>query len=313
MNTANYGPGTVSAAEIASVCAELAKAPTPTELRQRLIVCGLPICVDPFDRGPVDMAIHALRERRPLSIIRMGEGEAVALTFGDNPDTPHLDRYLVAHLVSNQADRFELTEPWFEKIHAHMLAAACDADVLGLRGLLDQTTDQRAAMEAAVAKLVRPAIGELRCGERVATLAEAGKLKASSIASAHLYLAVIKHIRDLLSAAHRLLIISTENEVAGVLRRVRPNIELEFVSVGADNKGQSPEFLDRVARVLDRDLSGWLCLIGAGPWAKFYCTWAKHAGAVAIDVGSGLDILNGKLTRPTHRLLGARLDSLRIT
>jgi hypothetical protein len=68
----------------------------------------------------------------------------------------------------------------------------------------------------------------------------------------------------------------------------------------ADN----PHFLSDVASALPHDLHGCLCLVGAGPWAEIYCAWIKQRGGVAVDIGSGFDLLDGTITRPIHRVLG---------
>ena len=47
-------------------------------------------------------------------------------------------------------------------------------------------------------------------------------------------------------------------------------------------------------------LGGTLTLIGAGPWAEIYCDEVKKRGGVAIDIGSGFDILSGHFSRPVH-------------
>ena len=62
---------------------------------------------------------------------------------------------------------------------------------------------------------------------------------------------------------------------------------------------------------MPNDLRGCLCLIGAGPWAEIYCTWVKQRGGVAIDLGSGFDLLEGKVTRVMHKeILETELQQL---
>ncbi len=51
-------------------------------------------------------------------------------------------------------------------------------------------------------------------------------------------------------------------------------------------------------------MRGCFCLVGAGFWAEIYCTWIKQRGGVAIDIGSGFDLLDGTAPRPVHRSLG---------
>ena len=58
--------------------------------------------------------------------------------------------------------------------------------------------------------------------------------------------------------------------------------------------------LGDVGASLDRSLAGTLVLVGAGPWSEFHCTWVKERGGVAVDFGSGFDLLAGAATRPIH-------------
>ena len=71
----------------------------------------------------------------------------------------------------------------------------------------------------------------------------------------------------------------------------------------------APEFLHDVENQLPEDLQGCLCLVGAGIWSEIYCTWIRQRGGVGVDIGSGFDLLAGKVTRPVHRgVLGETAD-----
>jgi hypothetical protein len=83
-----------------------------------------------------------------------------------------------------------------------------------------------------------------------------------------------------------------------------PYVDFEYIPVGDTvDRSNRPTFLFKIFAALPQDMSGCLCLIGAGPWAEIYCTWVKQRGGVALDIGSGFDLLDGKLLRPIHKLL----------
>ncbi|WP_324281903.1 hypothetical protein VKI21_17545 [Cyanobacterium aponinum UTEX 3222] len=84
-----------------------------------------------------------------------------------------------------------------------------------------------------------------------------------------------------------------------------PNINFEYIEVGKWENllSQYPSFLLSVYSMLPKNMKGTLSLIGAGPWSEIYCTWIKKKGEVAVDIGSGFDLLDGDLTRPIHHLI----------
>lgn len=51
-------------------------------------------------------------------------------------------------------------------------------------------------------------------------------------------------------------------------------------------------------------MRGALCLVGAGFWSEIYCAWIKQRGGVAVDIGSGFNLLDGGAPRPIHKALG---------
>ena len=70
---------------------------------------------------------------------------------------------------------------------------------------------------------------------------------------------------------------------------------------GGGDASALPDFLLDVEDRLPADMQGCLCLVGAGVWSEIYCTWVKRRGGVGVDIGSGFDLLAGKVTRPFHR------------
>ena len=49
---------------------------------------GLEIIPDAFDRKLVERIGTSLIREEPFSVVRIGDGEANLLAFGDNPSTP---------------------------------------------------------------------------------------------------------------------------------------------------------------------------------------------------------------------------------
>jgi hypothetical protein len=131
------------------------------------------------------------------------------------------------------------------------------------------------------------------------------------LASAHLHFGILSHLPDLFAKAERVLLVSNRSEAMDALMRQYPGHRIDRIAVGTGRRPfpAAPHFLGIVEAALPRDLRGCLCLVGAGPWAEIYCGWLKQRGGVGVDLGSGFDLLAGKITRPVHRSLGLSEDN----
>lgn len=128
------------------------------------------------------------------------------------------------------------------------------------------------------------------------------------IASAHLYFSVLKHLNSLLILARKIMIISNRKNIIENLQAKHPELCFDYIEIGINNADSNtlpdkPLFLNKVFLALPENMSGYLCLIGAGIWAEIYCTWVKQRGGVAIDIGSACDLLDGQITRPIHKMI----------
>ena len=268
---------------------------------------------DPASQNVVALVKQALIDYRPLSAIRIGDGEANLLSFGNNSGTPSLD-YLVAKMVINQqADRFKVSADSLYLVKHLMLESIYFADIVGVRGVYYMGMPDykiKSPLEWAVRLKKKPRlIGVLRAESELLRMANLGYLKGKLIASANLYLAVINNLKSLLAEVPRSVVLVTDQlESVCLLKSKFPEVHFEVISLPFAGPYQlrlprMPNFLGSFEKMLRHDLAGSLVLVGAGPWAEFYCTVAKQRGAVAVDIGSGFDLLSGRNTRPFHRLL----------
>jgi hypothetical protein len=143
----------------------------------------------------------------------------------------------------------------------------------------------------------------------VLRLAQHGMLQNKVIASAHLYFGLLDRLEELVSHARRILLITSKTGVLEGLRKKFPRNDFDQISLGRPRNPEvslpdAPRFLWTIASELLKDLRGYCCLVGAGPWAEFYCSWIKQRGGVALDIGSGFDLLSGKISRPVHSAMG---------
>ena len=143
-------------------------------------------------------------------------------------------------------------------------------------------------------------------------LANKGIFRNALIASAHLYFSVVQNLSEIMLCANKVFIFSDRKSVADKLIKKYQNSSIEYIQVGKQTDlplGEKPGFLVTVNSMLPQDMTGTLSLIGAGPWAEIYITWIKQKGGVAVDIGSGFDLLDGQVTRPIHRSMGANVTA----
>lgn len=108
--------------------------------------------------------------------------------------------------------------------------------------------------------------------------------------------------------------LGTNKKIYLKLQRHYANIKFIYLQIGNNNRedlSETPDFLFELYNQLPQDMSNSLTLIGAGVWAEIYAMWIKQKGGVAIDIGSGFDLLNGESTRLFHRRL--KEDALKYT
>ena len=282
----------------------------PQYMRDAYRAMGVEIIPDAFDRAVAQKIDSALTREKPFSVVRIGDGEANILAFGDNLSTPYLDRHAFENTVTKQADTFQINEMWMLILRDLLANAVYAADVVGVLGVWIPN-DKPASTDKVIRYFTQshgPMAGQWRGREFMLRWARAGSLQTKTLASAHLYFGILTYLDRLITNARKVVCISNRERAIRALREKHPDREFLTLPAGqtAGNLGQSrstPDFLLRTENALPKDLRGCLCLVGAGPWAEIYCTWIKQRGGVGIDLGSGFDLLEGEVTRVMHRAL----------
>jgi hypothetical protein len=287
---------------------------------------GLWLVQEPDSPELVAMIRAALDAQIPYSVVRIGDGEANLLTYLRYSGTPQLDRLIARAIIEGQADRFNANDLWLLCLRELMQLSIASADVVGVRGFWwGRSAPQAQRSSSQIERVVvarqinadpRVTLGVSRAADAMLKLAASSGLKGKTIASAHLYLAILEGLDVLISAAQRVLLITNRIELVVRLQQRWPEKHLELIEVGRSASTpsgkrplKSPKFLDKVHSQLPQELGGALCLVGAGPWSEIYCTFIKQNGGVGIDLGSGFDLMDGVVSRPIHRALGLDQDN----
>jgi hypothetical protein len=296
---------------IAASLRERAQLFDPDWMRRSLQSSRRRVICEPESLGIVTRIEEALRAAAPCSVIRLGDGEANLMMVARAAcPTPALARWAAEALVRLQADAFEPTAALLEEVGRAIAASAQTADIVGVLGLWVPTRPRPEELVQYLGVDPRGMSGQL-WGREIALELDRELPPSTIFASAHLYLAVLAGLERLVGAARRVVCVTGRDAAVAVLRTRFPNAEISQVAVGVTREEQTPlpaapGFLDRTRARLHGG-PGILHLVGAGPWAEIYCDWIKGEGGVAVDIGSGFDLLAGLETRPIHRYLAERV------
>lgn len=279
----------------------------PAFLIDRYRDCGLRVDPDPFSTQVVELIERALSAGQPFCVVRIGDGEANLLSYGAYPGTPSLNRHVVELFIAMQQDRFRVDSLWSVILRDLMMGALREADVVGVIGLWRFRRPEAEEVVRLFAEDPRGTSGHWRAMEFMLRLADEGLFCNRTVASAHLYFSLVENLHRLLRFTDTAFVLSDRRTVTAKLRHRYPNVRFRPLLVGkppTEPLPDEPGFLLSVHERLPVDMSGSLSLVGAGPWAEIYCAWIKQRGGVAVDIGSGLDLLDGEATRPIHERFG---------
>ena len=278
---------------------------------------GFTVIENPFDEAIIAPIQQALVTKSPYSAVRIGDGEASILAHRCYDGTPNLDDLALLRSIDSQLHTFTPNAAWKTALQQMMLHAMESADMLGVLGLwrpnaANQVT--RDMIEAHFSKDPRGLSGHWRGIDLPMRFAERGHFRGALISSAHLYFSVAQRLDELIPVAESVICITDKTKAVEALQRKHPSanispIHLRLENPPATSASETPSFLDDVSASLPRHLTGTLCLVGAGVWAEYYCTWIKQRGGVAIDIGSGFDLIQGEVSRPIHRRLDKSIVS----
>lgn len=283
----------------------------PEKVQQRYCSLQLDILPDPFSHLIISKIKEALQQKAPLSIIRIGDGEANILSFSAYPSTPNLNEYAFKKICAMQQDTFRLNKAMMICLQELLFSSLVQADIIGVIGLWRAGSPTTKDLETLFLNDHRGISGHWRAIDFILKLASQGIFKDKTLASAHLYFSLLKHLPELLSIATTVIIISNRNTIIDKLTTSYPKLNISFIQIGTTDKTQlsdTPDFLESVHKQLPDNMQGTLCLIGAGIWAEIYCSWVKQRGGIGVDIGSGFDLLDGKITRPVHKKLEIDLN-----
>lgn len=237
--------------------------------------------------------LSRILERKPLSIIRAGDGEKIVLDgFKDDSE---FNKVLKRQLGFSPPIEHAL------QIRDNLITAYREADIIGVpmqKNLSDLNQNWK-AVEKTLETYI-PIRTELKCSMDVFY----DFLYAGDFDKILSGIKVLNYIscRNLNEQFARTWNIKQVNSYI-----IAP--EAKFTS-GYDGEVHYPTQYNKAQWWMSKcEIEGAICLVGAGFIGKQYCNWFKNRGGIALDIGAVMDLWAGKATRGKDRGLDAeRLD-----
>ena len=180
-----------------------------------------------------------------------------------------------------QEDSFEASKLSLLLIRGLMNASARHADILGVRGIWgayrSRDDERHKSFDDCLTLLkeeIRGKSGLFRATHHTLSLCQRGDVHGATVASAHLYIAVLRQLSKLVDSSKAILLITSHKECADIFKERWPHKPIHLILVGNNSKNQTklpkqPKFLLRLYKSLPCDLQRTLCLIGSGLGRKF--------------------------------------------
>lgn len=262
-----------------------------------------------------DLAKDALRRRAPFSLVRIGDGEGNILAAFEPDFRPARD-YSTRDILTMMFGTAEFPAGEIARIRQDMMEALVSADVLGVSDwfrvgrldLLRQSSEGRAD--------IRGYMGSYESIFHVAKQLDKAQRRPAQIVSNHIHRHMMNAYASIVAEADEVVLVGPYDlgdsfRRAFAKRRVR---SLIIPNQASSTPGEGSKWFPHGYQHLLSQIQtgpGVLVLIAGGLLGKALCRHAQLQGAVAIDIGSVIDVWRGKAVRNYHD--GAFIDRFRIT
>jgi hypothetical protein len=257
------------------------------------------------------MFAKSLTKGVAMSLVRIGDGEGLALAASQASRHHMYIKAFAAKLSAQNGTPVSLDDAY--TISVGVRHSVLNADVIGSRLKEDSTADLSGLLSHGQ---IGVALGILGAREFVFRQLRSGFFTGKALTSKLVYHTLIPYLPDLISAAQSVIVITGHHKLRSAFE-TRAGAKLRFfLSIPPDCQRHAAtealhydQVYKSVLETLATNLRGTLVLVGGGLLGKIYCHAAKASGAVAVDLGSGFDLLAGVKTRPAH--MRVDVDSLR--
>jgi len=230
------------------------------------------------------LIINSLNNNKPLSLLRMGDGEMIIITN---------DKHKINTFCKKQINRI-ITKPERKEAHKWLNEAVATSTILGL------PTPAHCHKNILWERL-------FKYYEQVKNVSKENWVKKDYCSiDAHIELLQSKELFTILKHIDKIVIVSPRY-INEKLKAKFPNIKkIEWYSLPGEQIYEVDKNIDvnvfhkikEISSQLQKEnRSGQLLIFGAGPFGKILGSRFCKSGGVAVDLGSVFDMFVGKLTR----------------
>jgi len=245
-----------------------------------------------------DDILNILNTKRPVSIVRAGDGEKIVLE--SNKDLPSY--HLCIQSVMKRQMGYEPIMSDVEAVRQNLITAYGGADIIGLP--MQKNLDNLNKHWRDVENVVKP-------------LATTNKFCSTDIGYDLLYSGGLD---QWLTGQKQVVYISCRDIDQQLKDRYGIKIvssyiippEAKFTS-GYEGERHYPDMFNKIEWWLDAArCKGVPCLVGAGVIGKIYTNWMRDRGGIAIDLGAVFDLWAGFSTRGPSRGLNVKDENYKL-
>jgi hypothetical protein len=247
-------------------------------------------------RHTVRLVSRAVDSRTPLAVVRFGEGEGRLLAADPGDDFS----IRVAGRKLHKQTGLAFPPGEVLKVRALVTNALDQADIVGLRGSARFSDEHREWMD-----LINRIYAERVVGGR----------RPAYVAHCLLHHDVYDALPDLLGQERQLSVISCRDlgpklkADYGIADPAVYQIPSQYVVRDVDDEYEArlhdvdiwPDFYRELRSGIEVRERGEIFLVGAGLFGKDLCIRVRDLGGIALDMGSTLDQMAGKVTRGHNR------------
>jgi LPS sulfotransferase NodH len=237
--------------------------------------------VDTGTHEVVTRILKAQAEQKPLSIIRLGDGDATVIGYPEFTPESEFEYFLKRNFGQHGLDENQ-KQDYVRRVRQAVTAA----DVVGVVSGSEMTRFTLVRYLMAFFGLAKPDV-------------------AITHLSLHRHLQEKNLYHRLLSGQARVGLITCRDVADQVRHRFNINQvicypvpeQAHFAASESVVARHFPDRFDALYQSLQVPQPGMLFLVGAGPLGKVYCQWVKERGGIALDIGSIFDAWAGISTR----------------
>lgn len=251
-----------------------------------------------------ELASAALKQGRPFSLVRLGDGEGNILGAFD-PDFAKARHFSTRQILTMMFGTADFTLDEIQTMRSEMAAAALGADVLGVSDPVRVARLEALRRQPDDVQDVRGFLGSYESILQAATLLRGKSDRPPSIMTNHVHRYLLPYMSEVIAAAREITLIGPYD-----LRRAfaetfgRADLRVHLIpNQDSNNPGQGAKWYPDLHQTIRDELQivpGGLFLVAAGLVGKGLCHRIKQGGGVAIDMGSAVDVWRGVPVRKYH-------------